>query len=99
MISSADLLKLAKEAVTPVASPAALSRAVSTAYYALFHALLETARARVTGAPSAELLARYVASFDHKQLFDAATQVLACENPELRGKLQGGKPKPCTRSR
>lgn len=96
MIRSRDLLGLAREPITPAAHPAALARAVSTLYYSLFHALMETARTRVSGCSNGELLAHYVATFDHKNLLDAAKHVCASENPAMRAKIKGGQLFPWT---
>ncbi len=91
MITSTDLLDLAKAGVVAGAKPAALSRSISTLYYALFHAVIETARARLCPSPAGpELRRRFSASFDHLKMAEVANQIQASENPSRRGKLKSG---------
>jgi len=68
---------------------ASLRRAVSTAYYALFHLLIQEACAKWSHGPGREYLAR---SFDHRIMKEACT---AAENashpnapPQVVGKLK-----------
>lgn len=96
MITSSDLLEVARAAIHTGATPAALSRATSTLYYALFHALLEEARGRVRDCSNAELLRRYTAAYDHKALAEAAKHVRACSDKALRKITKGGAPAPWT---
>jgi hypothetical protein len=92
MITSAELLAVGKAAIVAGATPAALSRATSTLYYTLFHALLEEARRRVHGCTNSEILRRYSAAFDHGALAEAATQIRASSRTDLRTRVKGGKP-------
>lgn len=96
MITSRDLLALAAGSIGPEASPAALSRSISTLYYALFHAVLETARARVKDCTHPVILQHYIASFDHLALRDTALQVSALVEPTRRKALKGGSLAPWT---
>ena len=96
MISSVDLFAVAGDGIRRESSAAALSRAVSTLYYSLFHALLETARSRVAECTNEKLLQHYIASFDHIALKDVALQVGAAAEPSLRKKLKGGSLAPWT---
>ena len=78
---SADLLTVARTLLHEHASAppgaAGLRRAVSTAYYAVFHKLVETAAIRFVGAsrahtPAFELIYR---GFDHRQMKEACDAV------------------------
>lgn len=62
-------------------SQAALRRAVSTAYYALFHLLIYEAVRKINGAKARHLDAPLSRTFEHARMKEAAT---AFAGPELR---------------
>jgi hypothetical protein len=96
MIRSAAFFGLARGDVQPGAQESALTRAVSTLYYALFHRLLESARALVRHG-SASVQQGFVASFQHEKLKVAAQQSLAAADKTLRKRmLKGGALDPWT---
>lgn len=69
-----DLLGLAREmaeTVNPISEQARLRRAVSTAYYALFHLLVDSAAARFVDDPTVRTLVGR--GFSHTDLTKAAT--------------------------
>lgn len=90
MITSSDLFDVASRGIREDSSAAELSRAVSTLYYSLFHAALETARGRVADCTSSLVLQHYIASFDHMRLRDTALHVSAAADPKLRSRLKTG---------
>src|SRR5690349_10876481 len=93
MALAEDLLKQAflllnKESRNP--TQASLRRSVSTAYYALFHLLIQEASANWSRADTRDYLAR---AFEHKTMKDASARVENAEydasvSPQVAGKLR-----------
>jgi hypothetical protein len=69
MITSTDLLDHARKLAVQDGTTADFSRAISACYYALFHALIETARARFVSATAApETVRAFTSRFGHDEM-------------------------------
>lgn len=92
MLDPTELLAVARELSAPQASQAALRRAVSTAYYALFHSILRQAAGRFAGhrggspAPAYSIIYR---AFEHGQMRSTFEKLNAPRLPEGIARLLG----------
>ena len=93
-----DLLALARELAARADGPpmqAALRRAVSTAYYALFHMLVNEATGRMFGGDRAELRACLARGFAHRTMNNVARAFMrGAAPPKLAPALGGLAPQP-----
>ena len=88
-----DLLALARELAARAGGPpvqAVLRRAVSTAYYALFHMLVHEATGRMFGGDRAELRACLARGFAHRTMKNVARAFMrGAAPPKLAPALRG----------
>ena len=93
-----DLLALARDLEARAGGPpvqAALRRAVSTAYYALFHMLVDEATRRMFGGDRAELRACLSRGFAHRTMNNVARAFMrGAAPPKLAPALGGLAPQP-----
>ena len=93
-----DLLALARDLAARAGDPpaqAVLRRAVSTAYYALFHMLVDEATGRMFGGERAGLRACLARGFAHRTMKNAAQAFMnGAAPPKLASGMEGLAPQP-----